>query len=198
MAADRFAVVLTVVAMSAPYRPLPPVVRALVEGFAWPGCPLIPLLRQRLRSPAGHAKDLRQHTCRRPTSGNPTVQPSLATSVVHVPVTRAERTESTGPTGVKMSVARGVPQPPPGAAVSGPMTVEDIPRWSLEMLGGTDIMASVFFGALAGMRKAATKLPVPGVGLGGHYLDAGNSWVVQPPWRAAPSPSNQRVRASSQ
>lgn len=50
--------------------------------------------------------------------------------------------------------------------MSGPMTVEDVPHWSLETLGGSDIMASVFFGSLADMRAAATRLPVPGVGLG--------------------------------
>jgi len=59
---------------------------------------------------------------------------------------------------VKLSVARGVPKPPPGAAVSGPLTVEDIPRWNPETLGGSDIMASVFFGSLADMRAAATQL----------------------------------------
>lgn len=60
--------------------------------------------------------------------------------------------------GVKLAFARGMAKPPPGVALAGPMTVEDIPRWSLERLDGSDIRAWVHWGSLAEMRAAATLL----------------------------------------
>ena len=41
--------------------------------------------------------------------------------------------------------------------MSGPLTVEDIPRWNPETLGGSDIRVWVHFGSLSAMRDAATK-----------------------------------------
>lgn len=60
--------------------------------------------------------------------------------------------------GVRVTVGRGsMPKPPPGVELDGPVTVQDVPRWSLETLDG-DVRVWMHWGSLAAMREAATLL----------------------------------------